>query len=234
MKSGSAHRGIIKPSKRLDDSAMASRPSVPVVFVVDDDISVREALESVIKYEGWQPATFASAYDFLAHPRTRAASCLVLDVRLPDLDGLDLQNLITADRMTMPIIFLTGHGDVPMTVRAMKEGAFEFLTKPWHEDVLRAAIRKAICRSEAAMSREAGLQILREDYSTLTCRERETMALVVAGRLNKQIGAELGISELTVKAHRGHMMRKMHAASLADLVIMAGRLRVPSTPDALA
>jgi len=201
------------------------------VFVVDDDISVREALEAIIHYEGWQPATFASAQDFLAQPRTRAPSCLVLDVHLPDLSGLDLQNRVTADRMTMPIIFLTGFGDVPMTVRAMKEGAFEFLTKPWHEDVLRAAIRSAICRSEGALVCEARLQRLREDYSSLSHRERETMALVVAGRLNKQIGAALGISELTVKAHRGHMMRKMRAASVPDLVTMASRLRILPTTE---
>jgi FixJ family two-component response regulator len=231
MDAGTAHRGVMTLSKPLDGSALVSHPGVPVVFVVDDDISVREALESVIHYEGWQPATFASAYDFLAHPRTRAPSCLILDVDLPDLNGLDLQNRVTADRMTMPIIFLTGHGDVPMTVRAMREGAFEFLTKPWHEDVLRAAIRNAIGRSEAAMRSEAGLQSLRDDYSTLTGRERETMSLVVAGRLNKQIGAALGISELTVKAHRGHMMRKMHAASLPDLVTMASCLRILPTRD---
>ena len=215
----------------MDKSQLAPHSSAPVVFVVDDDISVREALEEVIHYEGWQAATFASAYDFLAHPRERAPSCLVLDVHLPDLNGLDLQNRVAADRMTMPIIFLTGYGDVPMSVRAMKEGAFEFLTKPWHEDVLRAAIRHAIGRSEAAMGRDARLQILREYYSTLSRRERETMALVVAGRLNKQVGAELGITELTVKAHRGHLMRKMHAASLADLVMMADRLCLISSPD---
>ncbi|MDB4890531.1 MAG: tmoT 2 [Gemmatimonadetes bacterium] len=221
----------MEPGKPSHASALTPRSHVPVVFVVDDDISVREALASVIRYEGWQPVTFASANDFLAFPRTRVPSCLVLDVYLPDLNGLDLQNRIAADRMTMPIIFLTGHGDVPITVRAMKEGAFEFLTKPWEEDVLRAAIGNALGRSEIGIAREERLQVLRHDYSMLTGREREILTLVVAGRLNKQIGAALGISELTVKAHRGHMMRKMHAASLADLVTQAGHLHILPTPD---
>jgi FixJ family two-component response regulator len=216
----------------LDESAAASRASAPVVFVVDDDISVRESLELLIRYEGWRSATFASAQEFLAHERDRAPSCLVLDVHLPDLNGLDLQSLVAADRMTMPIIFISGYGDVPMTVRAMKEGAMEFLTKPFRADVLRDAIREAIVRSEAAMGCEAALKTLRDDYATLSRREREVLTSVVAGRLNKQIAAQLGISEITVKAHRGHVMRKMHAGSLADLVTQAARLRASGTPGA--
>jgi FixJ family two-component response regulator len=223
---------VIRPSRRSHEPPpAASRSSVPIVFVVDDDVSVRESLELLIRDEGWRVATFASAQEFLAHPRVRAPGCLVLDVHLPDLNGLDLQNRVTADRTTMPIIFITGYGDVPTTVRAMKAGALEFLTKPFRDDVLRAAIRHAIARSEAAMGREAALEILRDDHATLSRREREVMTLVVEGRLNKQIAAQLGISEITVKAHRGRVMRKMHAGSLPDLVTMAERLRLPSAAD---
>jgi FixJ family two-component response regulator len=218
-------------SMRSDESQSVPRSRLPVVFVVDDDISVRESLESMIRFEGWRAATFASAQEFLAYPQVRAPGCLVLDVHLPDLNGLDLQARVTADPMMMPIIFITGYGDVPTTVRAMKAGALEFLTKPFQDDVLRAAIRNAIGRSEAAIGREAALQSLRDDYSTLSRREREVMALVVAGRLNKQIGAELGISEITVKAHRGRVMRKMRAGSLVDLVIAAGRLHLRAVSD---
>jgi FixJ family two-component response regulator len=219
-------------TRRLDEPPpTAPESAVPVVVVVDDDISVRESLELLIRYAGWHPVTFASAQDFLAAPPVRAPGCLVLDVHLPDLNGLDLQNRLTADRTTMPIIFITGYGDVPMTVRAMKAGAVEFLTKPLREDVLRAAIGDAIRRSEVAMGREAALETLRQDYSALSRREREVMSLVVTGRLNKQIGAELGISEITVKAHRGRVMRKMHAGSLADLVTLASRLRPQPVPD---
>jgi FixJ family two-component response regulator len=202
-------------------------PGAPVVFVVDDDISVRESLELLISHAGWQAAIFSSARDFLAHPRARAPSCLVLDVHLPDLNGLDLQNRLAARGTDMPIIFITGYGDVPMTVRAMKAGAVEFLTKPFSENVLLEAIRHAIDLSRTALGREAELDTLRNDYATLSRREREVMALVVSGRLNKQIGAELGISEITVKAHRGRVMRKMKAGSLADLVIIAAQLRAP-------
>jgi FixJ family two-component response regulator len=203
--------------------------AAPVVFVVDDDVSVRESLEVLIRCEGWQPETYASARAFLSRPRPPAPSCLVLDVDLPDLNGLELQKLL-ADRADIPIVFITGYGDVPMTVRAMKAGAAEFLTKPFGDDVLLSAIRLAIDRSNAALDREAELEVLRESYASLTRRERQVMALVVAGRLNKQVGGELGISEITVKAHRGKMMRKMKAGSLADLVKMAARLRLTSAP----
>lgn len=195
----------------------------PIVFVVDDDISVRESLESLIAEAGWRPEVFASAGEFLAQPRRLLPSCLVLDVSLPDLNGLDLQQRI-ADRSDMPIIFITGHGDVPMTVRAMKAGAVEFLTKPFGPEVLLSAIQAAIARSRAALDEQANLQALRQRYGSLTPRERQVMALVVRGQLNKQVGGDLGISEVTVKAHRGRMMQKMEAGSLAELVNMAARL----------
>ena len=196
----------------------------PTVFIVDDDISVRESLELLIRHAGWQPETFESAQEFLSRPRLLAPSCLVLDVRLPGLTGLDVQRRVSADRPDMPIIFITGHGDVPMTVQAMKAGAVEFLTKPFGDDVLLTAVRNAIERSRSALRREAELRGLREAHASLSRREREVMALVVSGRLNKQVGGELGISEITVKAHRGKVMRKMKADSLADLVKMATRL----------
>jgi len=197
----------------------------PIVFVVDDDVSVRESLELLIRCEGWQPKTFASAQKFLDQPRVRIPNCLVLDVSLPGLTGLDLQRLVAGERTDMPIIFITGHGDVPMTVQAMKAGAVEFLTKPFSDDVLLRAIRAALERSRVALSLEAEMRVLRDCYASLTQREREVMALVVSGLLNKQVGGELGISEITVKAHRGKVMQKMKASSLADLVKMATRLR---------
>jgi FixJ family two-component response regulator len=192
--------------------------------VVDDDISVRESLELLIEFAGWQPETFASAGEFLARPRTALPNCLVLDISLPDLNGLELQKFIASERTDMPIIFITGHGDVPMTVQAMKGGAVEFLTKPFDDEVLLSSIRHAIKRSAAVLDDQAETSALRNGYESLTPRERDVMQLVVAGMLNKQIGMKLGISEITVKAHRGKMMQKMKADSLADLVKTAVRL----------
>jgi FixJ family two-component response regulator len=200
--------------------------STPIVFVVDDDVSVRESLESLIRCAGWEPETFASAQEFLSRPRVLAPSCLVLDVTLPDLNGLDLQKRVAVDRIDMPIIFITGYGDVPMTVQAMKAGAIEFLTKPFGDDVLLSAIRNAIERSQTALRHAAEMRALRDCYASLSCREREVMALVVSGLLNKQVGGELRISEITVKAHRGRVMRKMQAHSFADLVNIAAKLRL--------
>ena len=199
-------------------------PTPPLVFVVDDDISVRESLELLIPYAGWRVETFGSAQEFLRRPRPEGPSCLVLDVCLPDLNGLDLQKCVALDRKDMPIIFITGHADVATSVRAMKAGAVEFLTKPLRDDVLFSAIRDAIDGSRAALEREAEMRALRGDYASLSRREREVMAGVVMGRLNKQVAVELGITEITVKAHRGRLMRKMHADSVADLVRMAIRL----------
>ena len=204
--------------------------ATPVVFVVDDDISVRESLELLIRCEGWQPQLLASAQEFLELPRVLAPSCLVLDVSLPGLNGLDLQKRVAGDRPDMPIIFITGHGDVPMTVRAMKAGAVEFLTKPFSDDTLLNAIRNALTRSRNMLGREAEVQALRSSYTSLTSREREVMSLVVSGLLNKQVGDELGISEITVKAHRGRLMRKMNAESLPHLVKMAAKLRLTPMP----
>ena len=194
-----------------------------IVFVVDDDVSVRESLELLLRTAGWRAETFASAQEFLCRPHPAVPCCLVLDVTLPGLSGLDLQKRL-AERTDMPIIFITGHGDVPMTVQAMKAGAAEFLTKPFKDDVLLDAIRSAIERSRAALRLDSEMRALRNCYASLTPREREVMALVVSGLLNKQVGGELGISEITVKAHRGQVMRKMKADSLPGLVTMAARL----------
>jgi FixJ family two-component response regulator len=200
-----------------------------IVFVVDDDISVRESLELLVTTAGWQPETFASASEFLARPRATVSCCLVLDVTLPGLNGLELQQQL-AERTEMPIIFITGHGDVPTSVQAMKAGAVEFLTKPFKDDVLLEAIRSALERSRVALHLDSEMRVLRTCHKSLTPRECEVMALVVSGLLNKQVGGELGISEITVKAHRGQVMRKMKAESLPDLVTKAARLGLSSAP----
>ncbi len=203
-----------------------------VVFVVDDDLSIRESLELMIRQAGWQPQTFSTAQEFLDRPGVSVPSCLVLDISLPGLSGLDLQRRIVAERCGMPIIFITGYGDIPTTVRAMKAGAIEFLTKPFSDDALLGAIEQALERSRIALNHDAEIRALERSYRSLTQRERQVMALVVSGMLNKQIGGDLGISEITVKAHRGRVMEKMKAGSLAELVKMATRLRIGSSPGA--
>ncbi len=208
----------------------ATRSAVPVVFVVDDDVSVRESLEHLIQCAGWQPEIFASARDFLARAPVQCPSCLVLDVTLPDINGLELQRRVGAQRAQTPIIFITGHGDVPTTVQAMKAGAVDFLMKPFDDNLLLHAIQEGIEQSQAALNQEAGMRVLRDRYAALSRREREVMQLVVSGLLNKEVGAELGISEITVKAHRGRVMRKMNARSLPDLVSQAARLSVALPP----
>lgn len=199
----------------------------PMVYVVDDDIAVRRSLETLICSAGWKVASFGSAAEFLAFPRAPAPGCVVLDVMLPDLNGLELQRLVATEHREMPIVIISGYGDVPMTVRAMKAGAIDFLTKPFHGDALLAAIDRAIQRSAAALARGAELTVLRNRYLSLSSREREVMTFVVTGMLNKQVAARLSISEITVKAHRGHAMRKMKARSLADMVRMSVRLEDP-------
>jgi FixJ family two-component response regulator len=215
------------------DSAMstAAARDTPTVFVVDADVSVRESLEPLLRSVGWRPEVFASAREFLARPRALTPSCLVLDVSLPDLNGLYLQQLV-ADRTDMPVIFITSHADIPTTVQAMKAGAVEFMTKPFDDEALLGAIRQAIVLSEAALGHEAKVRALHGRYASLTPRERQVMALVASGLMNKQVGLRLGISEITVKAHRGRVMQKMRADSLADLVITAERLRLAPASNA--
>ena len=215
-------------SRELGAAPMQS--AAPIVFVVDDDISVRESLELLIQNEGWQPKTFASAQEFLDYRRAVVPSCLVLDISLPGLNGLELQKRVAVEAAEIPIIFITGHGDIPKTVQAMKRGAVEFLTKPFNDELLLTAIRQALERSRIALVLKLELQELRDRYALLTPRERQVMALVVSGLLNKQVGGELGISEITVKAHRGQVMQKMKADSVADLVKMAGRLQLKALP----
>jgi FixJ family two-component response regulator len=207
-------------------------PTKPTVVVVDDDISVRESLELLIENEGWHPALFESAQAFLARLPTLVPSCLILDVNLPDLSGLDIQQRISAEKSSTPIIFITGYGDIPMSVRAMKAGAAEFLTKPLDDEVVIQAIRDAVLRSQANLKQEGVQRQLEERLASLTKREREVMNLVVKGLMNKQVGYELDISEITVKAHRGRVMEKMHATTFVDLVNMAGRLGISTTRDA--
>lgn len=200
----------------------------PVVFVIDDDLCVREYLELLIQGAGWRVETFASAREFLCHTPALAPHCLVLDYSLPDMNGLELQERISIGSAHMPIIFISGYGDVATTVRAMKAGAMEFLTKPFRDETLLTAIQYAIERSRDLLSRAAEIARLRKCRASLSPRESEVMALVVSGRLNKQVANELGIAEVTVKAHRGHVMRKMNADSLPDLVRMAARLGIES------
>jgi FixJ family two-component response regulator len=202
----------------------------PVVFVVDDDVSIRESLEALLQKAGWCVETFDSALEFLTRPPVFVPNCLVLDIALPGLNGLDLQKRMVVERPGMPIIFITGQGDIPMTVQAMKTGAIEFLTKPYKGDVLLQSIKSAVERSKVLLGREEEIQILKTRYADLTSRERDVMSLVVAGLLNKQVGSRLGISEITVKKHRGNAMRKMKAESLVELAKMAKRLRLPQVP----
>ena len=208
--------------REVGSSPMATAKHI--VFVVDDDKWVRESLATLIHDEGWQPETFASAQEFLDRPRSFTPSCLVLDISLPGLNGLELQKRVAIERRDMPIIFITGHGDIPMSVGAMKAGAAEFLTKPFNDEVLLTAIRQALERSRITLAQEAEMQELRTRYASLTARERDVMVLVASGLLNKQVAGELGITESTVKAHRGQVMQKMKANSVADLVKMTARL----------
>lgn len=200
----------------------------PIVFVIDEDACVRESLAVLMHSEGWQPETFASAQEFLAHPRPIVPSCLVLSVSLRALNALDLQKRVAIERPDMPIIFIADYVEVPTAVKAMKAGAVEFFMKPFRKDALLSSIQEALDRSRMTLGHEAEMQILRDCYTSLSRREREVMALVVSGLLNKQVGGELGISEITVKAHRGQVMQKMKANSLPDLVKMAARLGVAS------
>jgi FixJ family two-component response regulator len=218
---------VISARKPSLTSVSPTSSAIPIVFIVDDDVSVRESLELLVQTENWKPETFATAQEFLNHSRTLVPSCLILDLSLPGLNGLDLQKQLLAEHIDMPIIFITGYGDVPKSVQAMKAGALEFLTKPIDNNALVSAVRKALERSRLTLAQDAEMQELRTRYASLTSRERQVMALVVSGLLNKQAGGELGISEITVKAHRRQVMQKMKADSLATLVKLASKLGVP-------
>jgi len=211
---------------------LAKPSTTPTVVVVDDDISVRESLELLIQNEGWQPALFGSAQEFLVRLPAVVPSCLILDVNLPDLSGLDIQQRISDEKSSTPIIFITGYGDIPTSVRAIKAGAAEFLTKPLDDQILIEAIRDAVLRCQTNLKREGAQRQLQERFALLSKREREVMNLVVKGLMNKQVGFELGISEITVKAHRGKVMEKMHATTFVDLVNMAGRLGISTAREA--
>lgn len=211
--------------KSQGGSAIGTPEPRPVVYVVDDDVSLRESLQAIVAESGFHPEVFASAQEFLSHSRLPLPGCLILDVSLPDLNGLEVQRLMGTDQTALPIVFITGHGDIPMSVQAMKAGATEFLTKPFSPEALLAAVVSAIERSRASLVEQRILQTLKDRQQTLSRREREVMALVIQGQLNKQVAATLGISEITVKAHRGKVMRKMKARTLADLLTMAARLR---------
>lgn len=217
----------VKADREFDPelSCTNAMPDLPIVYVVDDNISVRESMQRLIGHEGWQPETFAFAREFLDRPRPLVPNCLVLDVPLQGLNGLNLQKQIAVERTETPIIFIARKGDVATSVQAMKAGAVEFLMKPFSEEALLGAIREGLRRSSVALGREAEMQVLRDRYASLSRRERQVMVLVSTGLLNKQVGAELGISEITVKAHRGRVMQKMYAKSVVDLVRMASRLR---------
>jgi FixJ family two-component response regulator len=204
----------------------------PTVFVVDDDISVRESLELLIRDQGWEPILFESAREFMARKSMPVPSCVVLDVNLPDLSGLDLQQQISGANSISPIIFITGYADIPMSVRAMKAGAIEFLTKPFDQNTIVDAIRSALHRSQSLLAKEAERAVLRERFASLSKREREVMVLVVRGLMNKQVAGELGISEITIKAHRGRVMRKMRARTFVGLVNMAIELGMATSSKA--